>query len=207
MKDEHKQKINYIDINEVEYYEEVKENKNAISRSTAYHAITNSLFILNNPNDDLARFLETMIILYQEKIRFNFTPSHVSNIVKALITKFKDDFDFLLEDVLPRMVGTGKSIDTLPIIDKIWKDITKKDKNYSVSDTNINIVKMTCNKLHITQKELAEMLGVQPTAISNWATGQIPKMAQLALELLLENKSLKDDLNIIKKAHEILHHR
>lgn len=68
-----------------------------------------------------------------------------------------------------------------------------------------NIVKFTCKELGLTQKELAEMLDVQPTAISNWASGQIPKMAQLALELLLENKSLKDDLNIIKKAHEILH--
>lgn len=68
-----------------------------------------------------------------------------------------------------------------------------------------NIVKRVCKELGITQKELAEMLDVLPTAVSNWANGQIPKMAQLALELLLENKSLKSDLDTIKKAHEILH--
>lgn len=68
-----------------------------------------------------------------------------------------------------------------------------------------NIVKLTCKELGITQKELAEMLDVQPTAVSNWVNGQVPKMVQLALELLLENKSLKADLEIIKQAHAILH--
>lgn len=70
---------------------------------------------------------------------------------------------------------------------------------------NENIVKLTCKELGMTQKELAEMLEVQPTAVSNWANGQIPKMAQLALELLLENRSLKADLALIKQAHAILH--
>lgn len=68
-----------------------------------------------------------------------------------------------------------------------------------------NIVKLTCKELGITQKELAEMLDVQPTAVSNWVNGQVPKMAQLALELLLENKSLKADFEILKQAHAILH--
>ena len=68
-----------------------------------------------------------------------------------------------------------------------------------------NIVKKVCAELGITQKELAEELGMKATALSNWANGDIPQIAQKALELLLENKKLKDDLNIIKKAHEILH--
>lgn len=68
-----------------------------------------------------------------------------------------------------------------------------------------NIVKKVCTELGITQKELAEELGMKATALSNWANGDIPQIAQKALELLLENKKLKDDLNIIKKAHEILH--
>lgn len=91
--------------------------------------------------------------------------------------------------------------------DELGKIKTEKDvrdwlENKIMSQ---NIVKSTCKELGITQKELAEMLDVQPSAISNWANGQIPKMAQLALELLIENKMLKNDLNIIKKAHEILH--
>lgn len=68
-----------------------------------------------------------------------------------------------------------------------------------------NIVKHTCKELGMTQKELAEMLEVSQPTVSEWQKGNIPKMAQLALELLLENRSLKADLALIKQAHAILH--
>lgn len=68
-----------------------------------------------------------------------------------------------------------------------------------------NIVKRACKELGITQKELSEMLDVPQQTISRWSNDEIPKMAKLALELLLENKSLKSDMETIKKAHEILH--
>lgn len=67
-----------------------------------------------------------------------------------------------------------------------------------------NIVKKVCAELGITQKELAEELGMKPTALSNWANGDIPQIAQKALELLLENKELKEKFEILKKAHKIL---
>lgn len=67
-----------------------------------------------------------------------------------------------------------------------------------------NIVKKVCTELGITQKELAEELGMKPTALSNWANGDIPQIAQKALELLLENKKLKENFKILKKAHKIL---
>ncbi len=68
-----------------------------------------------------------------------------------------------------------------------------------------NIVKKTCKELGITQKELAERLEVPQPTMARWQSGDIPKMAKFALELLLENKQLKDDMDIIKKAHQILH--
>ncbi len=69
---------------------------------------------------------------------------------------------------------------------------------------NENIVKKVCKELGITQKELAEMLDVQPSAVSNWITGQTPKMVQMALELLLENKELKAKLIKIKEIRDII---
>lgn len=66
-----------------------------------------------------------------------------------------------------------------------------------------NIVKEVCKELNITQKELSEILGVPQTTISGWATTKIPKMAELALNLLIENKTLKEKLEIFKKAHKI----
>jgi len=66
-----------------------------------------------------------------------------------------------------------------------------------------NIVKRTCKELGITQKELAERLEVSPASISDWAKGNIPKMTELALKLLIENRELKQKLNIFKEAHKI----
>ena len=68
---------------------------------------------------------------------------------------------------------------------------------------NENIVKKVCKELGITQKELAERLGVPQSTISGWAKGDIPKMTQLALELLIENKDLKEKLNIFKQAFKV----
>ena len=66
-----------------------------------------------------------------------------------------------------------------------------------------NIVKQTCKELGVTQKELAEMLDVSPASVSDWAKGNIPKMTEKALELIIENKGLKEKLNIFKQAHQI----
>ena len=53
-----------------------------------------------------------------------------------------------------------------------------------------NIVKKVCKELNITQAELARQLEVSPATISDWAKGNIPKMAEMALLLILENKCL-----------------
>ncbi len=66
-----------------------------------------------------------------------------------------------------------------------------------------NIVKATCKELGITQKELAEKLEVSPASVSDWAKGNIPKMTELALKLLIENKELKQKLYVFKEAYKI----
>lgn len=66
-----------------------------------------------------------------------------------------------------------------------------------------NIVKQTCKELRITQKELSEILDVPQSTISGWATTNIPKMAELSLNLLIENKQLKGKLDVFKKAFEV----
>ena len=67
-----------------------------------------------------------------------------------------------------------------------------------------NIVKKVCKEFNITQKELAEMLDVLPTNISNWANGQIPRMAQVALEQMLEIKTLNNKLETLKAFKNLL---
>ena len=68
-----------------------------------------------------------------------------------------------------------------------------------------NIVKKVCKELGITQKELAEMLDIPAGTISRWeSTEEIPKTARIALELLLENKKLKEKVEILRQLKQAL---
>lgn len=67
--------------------------------------------------------------------------------------------------------------------------------------TDENIVKKVCRELGITQRELAERIGMSAdslnTAVSN---NKISKMAENSINLILENENLKNEL----KKYEIL---
>jgi len=69
---------------------------------------------------------------------------------------------------------------------------------------NENIVKKVCKELGITQKELAEMLEVQPSAVSNWSSGKIPKMVEILLNQMLELKECKNKLEKLKEFKQLL---
>jgi len=71
-------------------------------------------------------------------------------------------------------------------------------------DKELNIVKKVCAELGINQTQLSELLGVFPATISQWAKGDIPKMAQMALKLMIENKEKEEKLQAIKKALDII---
>jgi hypothetical protein len=67
-----------------------------------------------------------------------------------------------------------------------------------------NIVKQVCSKLNITQAELGRQLDVPASTIGTWASGKIPKMAEVALTLMLENKEQKEILEAIKRARDFI---
>lgn len=57
-----------------------------------------------------------------------------------------------------------------------------------------DMAKNVSNILGITQVQLADMLGVPYSTMQRWNNGNIPKMARLALDLLVENKKLEEAL-------------
>jgi len=68
-----------------------------------------------------------------------------------------------------------------------------------------NPVKETCKALGITQKELAERIGVSKPTIERWsAKGDIPENAIRHLELLIDYKRVKDELDEIKSSLKTL---
>ena len=59
------------------------------------------------------------------------------------------------------------------------------------TESEINLVKKTCKELGITQKELAERIGVHNVTVRNWTSkGNIPEMAKNMMILLVEKKEL-----------------
>lgn len=68
-----------------------------------------------------------------------------------------------------------------------------------------NIVKRACKELGITQKELAEMLGVSKPSVERWAqSGDIPEQAQKQIDLLIENTVIKQELDELKNAFKTI---
>ncbi len=64
-----------------------------------------------------------------------------------------------------------------------------------------NIVKKVCRELGITQRELAERIGMSADSLNNAVNqNKISKMAENSINLILENESLKNEL----KKYEIL---
>ena len=56
-----------------------------------------------------------------------------------------------------------------------------------VENKEENLVKKTCRELGITQKELAERIGVSQEALSRWSNGQkIPKTVETLFQALLK---------------------
>jgi transcriptional regulator with XRE-family HTH domain len=61
----------------------------------------------------------------------------------------------------------------------------------------LNLVKKTCKELGITQKELAEKIGVAPYTITRWAKGEIDKTNKVLLDALIYKKKFLDLQNIL----------
>ncbi len=84
------------------------------------------------------------------------------------------------------------------------KDLYVIEWHYDKDYKQENIVKKVCAELGITQAELGRQLDVPASTVGTWASGKIPKMAEVALELMLENKRKDEILTAIKKAHEMI---
>ncbi len=68
-----------------------------------------------------------------------------------------------------------------------------------------NIVKETAKALGMTQKELAEAIGVSKPTIERWASsGEVPENAVKHLELLLAYREAVAELNEIKSSLKTL---
>jgi len=69
---------------------------------------------------------------------------------------------------------------------------------------NQNLVKEVCEELGINQTELSRRLEVSQPTISAWNGGSMPKMAKIALELLIETKQQREQLKKIKDFYNVI---
>jgi predicted transcriptional regulator len=86
------------------------------------------------------------------------------------------------------------------------EDHTERSEGNSKQNEE-NLVKKTCQELGITQKQLAEIVGLSDRTLSKYATSEhIPKNIINHINLLLENRKqkeaffhLKDSIKTIQK--------
>ena len=68
-----------------------------------------------------------------------------------------------------------------------------------------NIVKKVCKELGITQKELAERLGVNDGTVRKWASQtEPPEWGLKFLQLLLEKEQIEKQLSMFKEAFNLI---
>jgi DNA-binding XRE family transcriptional regulator len=68
-----------------------------------------------------------------------------------------------------------------------------------------NLIKKVCKEYEITQTELAKRLEIPRGTIGRWVSnGNIPRGVTIALNLMLENKELKDKLLALKLFKEAI---
>ena len=68
-----------------------------------------------------------------------------------------------------------------------------------------NLVKRVCKEYNITQTELAKKLDIPRGTLGRWTSnGNIPRGMSIALNLMIENKELKEKLLAVKHFKEIL---
>lgn len=70
---------------------------------------------------------------------------------------------------------------------------------------NENIVKSVCKELNITQRELANRLGVHQNMPAKWSSGDEPsQMAVKFMELLLNHEKIKRQLDKFKRGFALI---
>ena len=68
-----------------------------------------------------------------------------------------------------------------------------------------NIVKKVCKELGITQKELAERIGYSESIVRQVSSnGNVSEPMKKAIDLLLENNSLRDSVKDLKTLADII---
>jgi DNA-binding XRE family transcriptional regulator len=60
-----------------------------------------------------------------------------------------------------------------------------------------NLVKKTCQELGITQKELAEKIGVNPRTVSVWNRGKLEKHNEVLLNALIDQSKYYKIVDLI----------
>lgn len=146
----------------------------------------------------------SLTIIHPDDINKHFTREiqiEAYRSTKEFIKTHQTIFDHMIKSDTPARLSflirahlAGLEVDLLDTPDEIIK---KLEQNLRSKE---NIVKRACKELGITQKELAEKLGVSKPSVERWAQSEVPEQSQKQIETLLENIQLKQELEELKSA-------
>ncbi len=78
-------------------------------------------------------------------------------------------------------------------------------KKLNNPETEDNLVKKTCRELGITQKELAEMIGVSDSTVRHWSSNnELPEIAKKFITTIFENIELKNKFKRVESFFNLI---
>jgi DNA-binding transcriptional regulator YiaG len=134
--------------------------------------------------------------LSNEEFAAKYASKYADEVIKSIVSR---DWVLSASDVLKWIV---KNSDTDEIKDN-YKQVKREPvraaeikQTKQVKKTKTNIVKEICQKLKITQKNLAEILEVPEGTVSSWAVkNELPRLGKKAIEFYMlntENQKIVD---------------
>lgn len=159
---------------------------------------------LNN-KDKFYNTLESFLKKTDQKLDMHETnpASQIFIAFEYWLSKQDDNANISNEEILDIWLDKNKDNDMY--FSKGYESIMSYEDALRYAGSNENIVKATCKELGITQKELAERLGVSKPTVERWSqSGDIPEQATIQISLLIENNEMKKELNELKNALTVI---
>ena len=165
----------------------------------------NPNIMIDNPNANFIGHdpIDGHKILVLGKLKDDITPK--TQIKRGNEKELINEINSKIKEILGYDTFFHEGNNHIEFRDKKGNDLYVIEWHFDPNYKEDNIVKRVCKELGITQRELAEIIKVNPGTPAQWVTkGEVPPTYQYLLELMLENKHLKEKIAKLTAFKELL---
>lgn len=165
----------------------------------------NPNIMIDNPNANFIGHdpIDGHKILVLGKLKDDITPK--TQIKRGNEKELINEINSKIKEILGYDTFFHEGNNHIEFRDKKGNDLYVIEWHFDPNYKEDNIVKRVCKELNITQRELAEIIKVNAGTPAQWVSkGEVPPTYQYLLELMLENKHLKEKIAKLTAFKELL---